>query len=170
MTGIHETHKKLMAFWGQDQVEIWTEDSGYDTTVFDMAAGIEPTLPAPRPGKWFVYALECEDDSIYVGQTENIEERWKQHASGKGAEWTKRHPPVRLVHWEEFDSLQAAVNREKELKTGFGRKWLKREYTAGRTRQAGEPASVLLKRIRAEREKALSVRATGRSPRRRRRK
>jgi predicted GIY-YIG superfamily endonuclease len=111
-------------------------------------------LPAPRPGKWFVYALECDDGSIYVGQTENIEERWKQHASGKGAEWTKRHPPVRLVHWEEFDSIQAAVNREKELKTGFGRKWLKREYTAGRTRQAGEPASVLLKRIQAEREKA----------------
>jgi len=109
-------------------------------------------LPAPRPGNWFVYALECDDGSIYIGQTENIEERWKLHARGKGAEWTKRHPPVKLVHWEEFDSLEDAVKREKELKTGFGRKWLKREYAAGRTRQAGEPASVLLERIKAERE------------------
>ena len=124
-------------------------------------------LPAPRPGKWFVYALECNDGSIYIGQTQDIEKRWAEHATGKGAEWTKRHPPIKLMHWEEFDSLQSAVKREKELKTGFGRKWLKREYAAGRTRQAGEPASILLKRIRAEREK---VRATGRSPQRRRRK
>ncbi len=109
-------------------------------------------LPAPRPGKWFVYALECDDGSIYIGQTENVEERWKLHASGRGAEWTRRHPPVKLIHWKEFDSLEDAVKREKELKTGFGLKWLKREYAAGRTRQAGEPASILLERIRAERE------------------
>ena len=57
----------------------------------------------------------------------------------------------RLVHWEELDSEEAAVAREKELKTGYGRKWLEREIKAGRTRQAGEPASVLLARIRAER-------------------
>ena len=129
-------------------------------------------LPAPRPGKWFVYALECDDGSIYIGQTENIEKRWGEHASGKGAEWTKRYPPVKLVHWEEFDSLEEAVKREKELKTGFGRKWLKREYAAGRTRQAGEPASILLKRIQVKREARKGtarrapthVRATGRSP------
>ncbi len=109
-------------------------------------------LPAPRPGKYFVYALECDDGSIYIGQTHDILERWKQHASGRGAEWTKRHVPKKLVHWEEFDSIDAAVKRERDLKTGFGRKWLKREMAAGRTRQAGEPASVLLERIKAERE------------------
>jgi len=121
-------------------------------------------LPAPRPGRWFVYALECDDGSIYIGQTQVIEKRWAEHATGKGAEWTKQHPPVKLVHWEEFDSIQAAVKREKELKTGFGRKWLKREYAAGRTRQAGEPASELLKRIQAERETRAPKRrtATGR--------
>jgi predicted GIY-YIG superfamily endonuclease len=73
-----------------------------------------------------------------------------EHATGKGAEWTAKHPPKRLVHWEEFDSEEAAVNREKELKSGYGRKWLEREIKAGRTRQAGEPASVLLERIKAE--------------------
>jgi type I restriction enzyme S subunit len=109
-------------------------------------------LPAPRPGKHFVYALECDDGSIYIGQTHDILERWKQHASGKGAEWTKRHVPKKLVYWEEFDAMDAAVKREKELKTGFGRKWLRREIAAGRARQAGEPASVLLERIKAERE------------------
>jgi len=116
-------------------------------------------LPAPRPGKWFVYALECDNRSIYIGQTRDVEERWKEHATGRGAEWTRKHPPVKLVHWEEFDLIEAAVKREKELKTGFGRKWLKREYAAGRTRQAGEPASILLERIRNARAAESSQRA-----------
>ena len=111
-------------------------------------------LPAPRPGRSYVYALECSDGSIYIGQTQDILERWTQHARGRGADWTRRHPPGKLVHWEEYDSLEQAVNREKHLKTGFGRQWLKREIKAGRTRQAGEPASVLLERIREEREAA----------------
>lgn len=106
-------------------------------------------LPAPRPDTFFVYVLECEDGSHYIGQTEDIEKRWCEHASGRGADWTKRHPPVKLVHWEEFSSREEAVQREHDLKTGFGRKWLKRELAAGRTRQAGEPASVLLARLRA---------------------
>ena len=112
-------------------------------------------LPAPQPGKYFVYALECEDKSIYVGQTEDVLKRWKQHATGEGAEWTKKHPPVRLVHWEAFDSRTQAVEREKELKTGVGRKWLKRELAAGRTRQAGEPASVLLEKITKEKKRLI---------------
>src|SRR5690554_1359977 len=40
--------------------------------------------------KYFVYCLECEDGSIYIGQTSNLEKRWHQHLEGKGAEWTKR--------------------------------------------------------------------------------
>lgn len=112
-------------------------------------------LPAPRQGTWFVYALECEDGSIYIGQAEDVLERWKQHSTGRGAEWTRKHPPVRLVHWEDFNSLESAVKREKELKTGFGRKWLKRELAAGRTRQAGEPASVLLEKIAKEKERLI---------------
>lgn len=124
-------------------------------------------LPAPRPGKWFIYALECEGGSIYIGQSQDVEERWKQHATGRGADWTQKHPPVKLVHWEEFDSLEAAVKREKDLKTGFGRKWLKREYAAGRTRQAGEPASILLERIRAARAASGKPARNGRGKRNR---
>ena len=107
-------------------------------------------LPAPRPGKWFVYVLECEDGSLYKGHSQDILKRWKQHASGEGSEWTKKHPPKRLVHWEAFNSQEEAVAREKELKSGYGRKWLDREIKAGRTRQAGEPASVLLEKIARE--------------------
>jgi restriction endonuclease S subunit len=94
-------------------------------------------LPQAEPGTWYVYAIECNDGSLYVGQTEDLRQRWLQHVGGKGANWTKSHPPVRVSYWERQPSREAAVEREKWLKTGFGRKWLKKEIAA-RT-QAGEP-------------------------------
>jgi predicted GIY-YIG superfamily endonuclease len=113
---------------------------------------VEP-LPAPQSGKWFVYVIECEGGSHYIGHTNDIQRRFNAHCDGEGAEWTKSHPPKEIAHWEEFECREDAVKREKELKTGFGRKWLKREIAAGRTkratRQAG--ASELLKRTLAER-------------------
>ncbi len=111
-------------------------------------------LPAPQPGKYFIYVLECSNGSYYIGHTENIEKRWINHAGGGGADWTRKYPPVALVHWEEYNTRTAAAKREKELKTGFGRKWIKREIKEGRTRQAGEPASVLLERIKSEKSKS----------------
>jgi len=42
-----------------------------------------------------------------------------------------------MIHYEEHSSREEAVKREKWLKTGYGRKWLKREIAAGRARQAG---------------------------------
>ena len=115
----------------------------------------ERSLPAPRPGAFFVYVLKCADDSNYIGMTENLQGRWDEHKLGKGGRWTEQNPPQYVLHWEEHLSRQAAAKREKWLKTGFGRKWLKREEKAGRLRQAGnaEPASELLKRIRVERRK-----------------
>ncbi len=114
-------------------------------------------LPAPssKPGKFYAYAILCDNNSIYIGQTDDIERRWKQHLDGEGAEWTNKHKPIKIVHYEEFDSRKEAAEREKWLKTGYGRKWIKREYAAGRTRQAGdvEPADKLLERILAERRK-----------------
>jgi predicted GIY-YIG superfamily endonuclease len=111
-------------------------------------------LPAPRPGKYFIYVLECSNGSYYIGNTENIEKRWINHAGGGCADWTRKYPPVALVHWEEYNTRVAAAKREKELKTGFGRKWIKREIKEGRTRQAGEPASVLLEIIKSEKAKS----------------
>jgi histone acetyltransferase (RNA polymerase elongator complex component) len=94
-------------------------------------------LPAPRPGVFFVYVILCDDDSFYIGQTGDLLKRYREHKSGTGAEHTKKHKPVKLIHCEEFSSRTEAVLREKMLKTGFGRLWLKREWKAGRTRQAG---------------------------------
>lgn len=95
-------------------------------------------LPVPQAGKHFLYVLLCGDGSFYIGTTNDLYRRWYEHKTGQGAKWTKTNQPVKVIHWEEFDSQQQAAARERELKTGFGRKWLKREYQAGRLRQAGK--------------------------------
>ncbi len=96
-------------------------------------------LPKAEPGQWFVYAIECEDGSQYIGQTEDLRQRWQEHLAGRAAQWTKQHRPVAVVHWEMLLSREEAVGREKWLKTGFGRKWLKKEIAASARTQTGDP-------------------------------
>jgi predicted GIY-YIG superfamily endonuclease len=85
-----------------------------------------PEIREIQTGKYYVYVILCENNSLYIGQTNNLQTRWKQHRQGKGALWTKNHTPIKIVHLEEFDTIKEAVKREKDLKTGFGRKWLKK--------------------------------------------
>jgi len=94
-------------------------------------------LPAPPPGQFCVYALECENNTYYIGQTEDLMKRWNQHLSGTASDYTKRFRPVRIAHYEEVNSRKEAVAKEKEWKTGFGRKRLKRLIESGGARQAG---------------------------------
>ncbi len=102
------------------------------------ASGWGCDLPAPRLGIFFVYAILCENDSIYIGQTNDLYKRLDEHRNGSGAKYTKNFGVQKIIHYEEFSSRDKAVKREHDLKTGFGRKWLKREWLAGRTRQAGQ--------------------------------
>ena len=84
--------------------------------------------------KFYTYVIECEDGSYYIGQASDLASRWNQHLCGQGAEWTKTHKPIRIIHHEIFPNREEAIAREKELKTGFGRKWIKREIEAGRNK------------------------------------
>jgi putative endonuclease len=38
---------------------------------------------------WYVYILRCKDNSLYTGITNNIQRRYEEHKSGKGARYTK---------------------------------------------------------------------------------
>ena len=59
--------------------------------------------------KGYVYILECSDGSFYTGSTNNIELRLAQHQTGEGANYTKKHLPVKLVFVEEFQIGRAHV-------------------------------------------------------------
>jgi ribosome-associated protein len=46
---------------------------------------------------WFVYLIECQDGSIYTGIAVDVGARYAAHQSGKGARYTRSHPPKRLL-------------------------------------------------------------------------
>lgn len=68
--------------------------------------------------KFIVYIIECADQTLYVGCTNNLEKRIKQHNELKrGAHYTKIRRPVILKHSEEFKTLKEARQRESEIKS-----------------------------------------------------
>jgi putative endonuclease len=74
---------------------------------------------------FYTYVLESQKDKkLYIGHTDNLKRRLKQHMDGKALS-TKNRLPVRLVYCEICLSLEKAISREKYFKTGFGRRFLK---------------------------------------------
>lgn len=66
---------------------------------------------------YFIYILECSDKTYYVGCTNNLEKRLKQHNEAKsGAHYTKIRRPVSLKYSEQFVTLLEARGREAEIK------------------------------------------------------
>ncbi len=66
--------------------------------------------------KYFVYILECADNTLYTGYTNDIDRRLQAHNSGRGAKYTKTRLPVRLAYCESFYSKQEAMGREWHIK------------------------------------------------------
>lgn len=63
------------------------------------------------------YILKCADDTLYIGSTNNLEKRLREHNNSKsGAHYTKIRRPVKLVYSEVFETLKEARAREHELK------------------------------------------------------
>ena len=63
---------------------------------------------------------------MYIGHSNNIERRIKEHNSGK-TKSTKAYIPWKLVHTEMHKTRKEAIAREKYLKSGIGRELLKKE-------------------------------------------
>lgn len=66
--------------------------------------------------RWYIYIIECEDGSYYTGLTWQVDNRWQQHLSRLGAAYTARHKPKQLVYVEEYENLEEARLREKQIK------------------------------------------------------
>jgi putative endonuclease len=66
---------------------------------------------------FFVYMLQCNDGTYYVGSTNNLERRVHNHNTSKaGAHYTKIRRPVALVYHEQCDTYADARKREGQLK------------------------------------------------------
>ncbi|MCL6416061.1 GIY-YIG nuclease family protein [Aestuariirhabdus sp. Z084] len=68
------------------------------------------------PSAWYLYVILCSDQSLYTGITTNIERRFAQHASGKGARFFRGREPLRVVYQEPHPDRSTASRREYEVK------------------------------------------------------
>ncbi|MDE3042520.1 MAG: GIY-YIG nuclease family protein [Nitrospirota bacterium] len=67
--------------------------------------------------KWTVYILECSDNSLYTGITNDMERRLKEHRTGRGAKYTKRRGPLRVRYTEYQANKSTALKREAAIKS-----------------------------------------------------
>lgn len=66
---------------------------------------------------YFVYIVRTEKNTLYTGQTNDLEKRLKMHRSGKGAKYLRAFKKIELVYQEEYLSLSEALKREAEIKS-----------------------------------------------------
>ena len=77
--------------------------------------------------EYFVYVLQSnKDQGFYTGLTNDLTRRIKQHNNGLVLS-TKSRIPLKIVYSENCKSRKEARLREKFLKSGSGRDWLKQK-------------------------------------------
>jgi putative endonuclease len=69
---------------------------------------------------WYVYIIECEDASLYVGVSTDIKRRFLEHKSGKGSKYVRSKKAKRIIFSETHDNKYSAFKREIEIK-GYSR-------------------------------------------------
>lgn len=65
---------------------------------------------------WFVYLIECIDGSLYTGVAVDVDKRYAEHAAGKGARYTRSHPPARLLARFPHPDRSSALKAEYAIK------------------------------------------------------
>ena len=66
---------------------------------------------------YFVYIIQCNDQTLYTGITTDLDRRIKEHNNSKlGAKYTKIRRPVRLVYSKDFINRSEASKEESRIK------------------------------------------------------
>jgi len=79
------------------------------------ATDLDMTVPA-SDRQWCLYLIECRDGSFYAGITNNLAARYAAHVAGRGARYTRAHPPLRLIGAKPYENRSAASRAEWEIK------------------------------------------------------
>ena len=66
--------------------------------------------------QWVVYLVQCSDQSLYCGVTNNLQKRLDAHNSGKGAKYTRSRRPVRLAGVSSKMARRDALKLEYRIK------------------------------------------------------
>lgn len=66
---------------------------------------------------YFLYLLQCSDQTFYTGITTNLDRRIKEHNTSKlGAKYTQARRPVKLIYFQEFNNRSEASIEEARIK------------------------------------------------------
>lgn len=71
-------------------------------------------MPADRT--WWLYLIECRGGGIYTGIALDVEKRYQQHVTGKGARYTRMNPPERLLARRAYPNHRSAAQAELAIK------------------------------------------------------
>ena len=63
----------------------------------------------------YMYLLRCSDGTTYVGSTWDLERRLGEHQLGLGGAYTSKRLLVELAYCEEFERVDEAWGREKQV-------------------------------------------------------
>ncbi len=70
----------------------------------------------PRDHKYWLYIVASLTGTLYVGMTNSIDRRIDEHKDETFKGFASKYACDRLVHWESFDDVRKAIDREKQLK------------------------------------------------------
>ena len=66
---------------------------------------------------YYLYILASRrHGTLYIGVTNSVRKRLEEHRSGKGSSFVKQYSVFRLVYVEEYERIEEAIAREKQLK------------------------------------------------------
>ena len=83
---------------------------------------------------WCVYIIRCSDDSLYTGITTDVEGRFRQHLTGRGARYFRGRSPVAVVYREDGHSRSSASRTEARIKK------MRRQEKDSLIARGGDPA------------------------------
>lgn len=73
-------------------------------------------MPDKKQQNWFIYMIRCHNGHIYTGITTDVDRRFSQHQSGKGAKYLRGKGPLQLVFKHEIDDHSQALKTEIAIK------------------------------------------------------
>ena len=74
---------------------------------------------------YYVYVIKSKRGLTYIGQTQNLQQRLKEHNAGK-SQWTSQDDEWKIIYTKTFESRSEAMRYEKWLKSGTGRDFIKK--------------------------------------------
>ncbi|MDQ6956967.1 MAG: GIY-YIG nuclease family protein [Mariprofundaceae bacterium] len=65
---------------------------------------------------WYIYMIRCKGGVLYTGITTDVQRRFKEHKSGKGAKFLRGKAPLTLVYQQQVGNHSDALKVEIKIK------------------------------------------------------